>query len=385
MEKSLKISAILSIIAIAISGIGIGYMNMLISGLSDDVSRISETVDMITEVPEVSDYLGLSPERRKIIEEARKEGEVTLYTSWAAEKAQPMLDIFKEKYPFIKTNLYRASAWKLATKIEAEAAAGKHIADVIMFAGEQFLYLKGLGIVPTVYESPEAISRRPIFIGPDYEYIVERFSPSAPMVNTELVPEELEPKDWIDFANPKPEWKGKICMGDPRVLGTSYTILYTLWEKYGEETCREIYGGLKETEPMFFTGHTQGAEMVATGERPIAFQMLTDRFVAFKDAGAPVKWIWPTSGVITWQTWMCLPKNMPHPNAAKLLYDTLLSEEEAEYITTKGMYSTRTGSEPPPYCEPTIDDLQLITFDVATSTEMRDYLLEEFKKIFELP
>ena len=65
-----------------------------------------------------------------LIERAKKEGKLFLYTSMNARDATLLLQEFKKRYPFIDTNLYRSNSLKLMPRIELEARTKKHQADV---------------------------------------------------------------------------------------------------------------------------------------------------------------------------------------------------------------------------------------------------------------
>ena len=67
----------------------------------------------------------------KIVEAAKKEGQLVVYGSMLTENATALLAEFKKKYPFIDTSLYRANTQKLLPKIQLEARTQQHQADVI--------------------------------------------------------------------------------------------------------------------------------------------------------------------------------------------------------------------------------------------------------------
>jgi iron(III) transport system substrate-binding protein len=66
-----------------------------------------------------------------IVEGAKKEGKLVAYVSVLTENATSLLTEFRKKYPFIDTSLYRANTQKLLPKIQLEARAQQHEADVI--------------------------------------------------------------------------------------------------------------------------------------------------------------------------------------------------------------------------------------------------------------
>lgn len=67
----------------------------------------------------------------KIVEAAKKEAKLVAYVSMLTENATALLAEFKKKYPFIETALYRANTQKLLPKIQLEARAQQHEADLV--------------------------------------------------------------------------------------------------------------------------------------------------------------------------------------------------------------------------------------------------------------
>ncbi|MCZ7538167.1 MAG: hypothetical protein M5T61_21000 [Acidimicrobiia bacterium] len=101
-----------------------------------------------------------------------------------------------------------------------------------------------------------------------------------------------------DFADPRPEWQGKICLGDARGLSHSYTTLFGLYSVLGEEQTRAIYEGVGETTPTLYTGAPQAVEWITTGRCGILFQIPFLNYGTATEGGAPVEWVTPTSGMI---------------------------------------------------------------------------------------
>ena len=94
---------------------------------------------------------------QSILDGARKEGKLVVYTAMNLVQVSTLLQEFKRKYPFLNTEFVRLPSQKLLPRIELEARAKKHIADVITgnFTIWNELKTKGLAMG---YKSPESIS-----------------------------------------------------------------------------------------------------------------------------------------------------------------------------------------------------------------------------------
>ena len=102
------------------------------------------------------DYASASEDEKgsKLIEGARSEGKMVLYTNVNVADTSKMIKKFEEKYPFVKVELYRAAMVTLASKIINEAKARKYIPDVIEITGFHTSLLKKERLYAS-YISPE--------------------------------------------------------------------------------------------------------------------------------------------------------------------------------------------------------------------------------------
>ena len=66
-----------------------------------------------------------------LVDAARKEGRMTLYTASFTEVEQETIAAFNKRFPFIRIEMVRASGGQLITRVRTEAAAGKLVADVV--------------------------------------------------------------------------------------------------------------------------------------------------------------------------------------------------------------------------------------------------------------
>ena len=159
-------------------------------------------------------FLGPSfvlPDER-IIEGAKKEGELVLYSGMTVVDGKALLEAFEKKYPFIKARHQRSSGARLITQIQIERRSKNYLWDVYNQAGLEGYVLLEEGDF-AAYDSPE----RKYF--PDGHKDAEGYwttmytTPMLPSYNKKLVAPREVPKDYSDLLDPK--WKGKLGF-DPR-------------------------------------------------------------------------------------------------------------------------------------------------------------------------
>jgi len=271
-----------------------------------------------------------------LIAAARKEGEVVWYsTQIISQLVRPVTAAFEKKYPGIKVRSTRANATETAVKILNESKAARPQADV--FDGTTTVVpLKKEGYV--LKWLPDAARDYPADLqDPDGYWIANNLFIITPGFNTSLVARGSEPKTYQDLLDPK--WRGKMAWnGFPTSSGIGGfvgTVLTEMGEEKGRAYLREL---AKQNIAPLPGSAREVLDHVIAGEYAIALQIFNHHAVISAKKGAPVDWIKmePATGNLST---ISVLKNAPHPNAAKLLADFIISREgqevfrAADYIT----------------------------------------------------
>jgi ABC-type Fe3+ transport system substrate-binding protein len=271
-----------------------------------------------------------------LIAAAKREGEVVWYsTQIISQLVRPVTAAFEKKYPGIKVRSTRANATETAIKILNESKAGRPQSDV--FDGTTTVVpLKAAGYV--LKWLPDAAKDYPADLkDPEGYWIANNLFIITPGFNTSLVPRGTEPKTYQDLLDPK--WRGKMAWnGFPTASGIGGFVGNVLTEM-GEEKGRAYLRELAKQNVAPLPGAAREVlDQVIAGEYAIALQIFNHHAVISAKKGAPVDWIKmePATGTLSV---VSVHKNAPHPNAAKLLVDFIISKEgqevfrAADYIT----------------------------------------------------
>ena len=271
-----------------------------------------------------------------LIAAAKREGEVVWYsTQIISQLVRPVTAAFEKKYPGIKVRSTRANATETAVKILNEGKAGRIQADV--FDGTTTVVsLKQAGYV--LKWLPDASKDYPDDLkDPEGYWIANNIFIITPAFNTGLVPRGSEPKTYQDLLDPK--WRGKMAWnGFPTPSGIGGfvgTVLAEMGEEKGRAYLREL---AKQNIAPLPGSAREVLDHAIAGEYAIALQIFNHHAVISAKKGAPVDWIKmePATGNLST---ISVLKNAPHPNAAKLLADFIISKEgqevfrAADYIT----------------------------------------------------
>ena len=271
-----------------------------------------------------------------VIAAAKREGEVIWYsTQIISQLVRPVTAAFEKKYPGIKVRATRANATEVAVKILNESRAGRPQSDV--FDGTSTVVpLKREGYV--LAWQPDAAKAYPdLYKDRQGYWIASNLFINTPGFNTSLVPKGTEPRTYQDLLDPK--WNGKMAWnGLPSTsggVGFIGTVLAEMGEQNGMAYLRAFS---KQKVANVAAAAREVLDQVIAGEYAIALQIFNHHAVISAKKGAPVDWIKmePATGSLSV---ISIHKNAPHPNAAKLLVDFIISQEgqqvyrDADYIT----------------------------------------------------
>jgi len=142
-----------------------------------------------------------------LIAGAKKEGQVSLYLSTNLTDANGMIQLFRQKYPFINVGLFRAENEKLLNRILTEASAGKFSADVILISSFEARVLMQKKLLQK-YVSPESFYYPEGFTDKEGYWTSVYSIPRVVAYNTKLVRPDAVPKTYEDLLQPR--WIGQV-------------------------------------------------------------------------------------------------------------------------------------------------------------------------------
>ena len=282
-------------------------------------------------------YLLSASEHR---DKAETEGKVVFYASMNAADVKALADGFKQLYPKIDVQFYRASDSPLMEKVMAEGRAGKPLWDVMAITGFYGHLLKKRGMLES-YDSPERKYFRGAYKDPQAFWTSIYTTYAIFGTNTRLVPKTSVPKSYQDLL--KPEWKGQIGME-----GRAYEWFATTMRNMGgEEKGLAFMRRFAQQQPQPRSGRTLIAQLVAAGEFKGSMTVYSQSYEILKGSGAPVDWT-PLDPVYASVHPTGIAAKAPHPNAARLLMDFILSKKGQEILRAARRIPDRIDTPPDP-------------------------------------
>jgi len=268
------------------------------------------------------------------LDAARHEGEVVWYTAMNVPDAEAVRQPFNERYPFIKVTLLRSTGEKVRTRILTEARAGRYAWDVVSFNLLDIDALNREGLLAT-YGSPETRDAYPAgAVDPGGRWAAIYVRQYVIGYNTRLV--SVPPRSWEDLL--APPWRGKLALDESDVEW--YAAMLDYW---GAEKGAAYMRALARQQPQQRRGHNLLTRLLVAGEFPLAL-VHANEVEKEKADGAPVDWVKSLDPVITSPSEVAIAAHAPHPQAARLFVDFLLSAEGQRAIASRGRVPARTGA-----------------------------------------
>lgn len=258
-------------------------------------------------------------------QEGTPSGDVWVYTSMYQHVLDALEPLLKEKLPNVQVHWYQAGSEKVASRLEAERAAGAVRADVLA-TSDPFLYerLAREGSFLR-YASPNVLRVPRSLVDLDARYEAARVSTMVLVHRQGSAP----PASFADLVNER--WKGRAAVGDPLTSGTAFTWAVSMQSKYGED----FFTRLRNKGTVVAGGNAAVLQKVESGEVDAGVLLLENALVA-KGRGSPIEIVWPEDGAIAIPGPVAIFQSSRNPVAAKALVDLLLSPEGQRFIVEKG-------------------------------------------------
>jgi len=257
---------------------------------------------------------------QKVVDAAKKEGKLTIYTASIGSPYQKtILQAFEKKYG-IRIEAFEARASEVRERVRIEQAAGRFVGDIHHNGQTATWLMQRDGNFQPHGPIPNLKNIDPTYTVDDDIRVPSEINSYGLLINRNLVKPADEPKSWQDLLDPK--WKGRILSDDMRALGGGSVFFVVMHDTFGKEF-HEKYA----TQKLVFSRDLANSERrTARGEYPLYSPFLLSDYNQIR--GLPVKPIVPAEGRPYVVFNLTVLKNAPHPNAARLFINFYLEPEQ---------------------------------------------------------
>ncbi|HWP58032.1 MAG TPA: extracellular solute-binding protein [Candidatus Acidoferrales bacterium] len=300
---------------------------IVLCGASVGAASVEDNLEKLNRLP--------SKARAEALErEALKERELVWYGAMNIERAAELIRPFEAKYPFLKVRFQGGGASRLLEQLLIEHRNKKHRADVIN-TRRSFVRVMVKEKAVVRYRTPLREFLRDGFA--DREGYVNSIyaQPRVFLINTKVVPLASAPRTFDALLEPK--WKDMLGLES-----TDYDWLASLIDYYGTNRALEFAKNLARQNLQLRRGTSLLSQLVVAGEFPVMIDAFPEEAIDLKNARAPVDFLFPEPFVpVKTPTTVSLAAGAPHPHAAALFIDFLLSQQGQEIMAQQRRWVSR--------------------------------------------
>jgi iron(III) transport system substrate-binding protein len=269
---------------------------------------------------------------------AKAEGSLVVYSSTNEQEGLPLFKMFTDATG-IKVDYVRGSDAILMSRMAIEFRADQRSYDIAHTSTVN----KMPPAMLAAYEPPEASNISPDARDPGKRWYGVYANYNSPAYNTAKVKASELPGSYEEFAERK-DWAGKVAID-----GTDNEWLRAVLQHYGEQKGIELVKRMVVTlKPVVTDGHLALARATGAGEYWISLNNYVNLSMNVKLGGNPID-VWALDPVTLFFGQVGVNAKAPHPNAARLAANFMLSQECQQFLARFGRLPTRkdVASNPP--------------------------------------
>ncbi len=268
-------------------------------------------------------------QRQKEIEEISlkysvpEERQLVVYTSHKEEVYRPLIQEFESRTG-IWVDLHTGGTAEMLSQVKDASQTGS--CD-IMFGGgvESYEAEKDL-FMP--YESGEKNALDPQYVDEDNYWTPFTGLPIVFIYNKKLVSYSEVPRSWESLFDSK--WKGQIAFADLNKSGTSYTIISTMEQLFGEDAGSLLPRFYNQLDGKILNSSGQIIPKVSDGAFLVGIT-LEETAQKAMEQGEDIGMLYPEDGTSAVPDGCAIVKNAPHSYNAGKFIDFVISYDTQKY------------------------------------------------------
>lgn len=274
----------------------------------------------------------------ELVEGAKKEKRLVFYTTIDLPQTIELVHDFAQKYPFLGLELHPLEAETLVKKVQNEARIGMSTWDVLIGGGGLFQPLFEENLVAS-YHSPERGAITDALVDSEGYWSGYYINPYVLGYNTTLVKEEEIPKSYDELLDPR--WKGNRIAIDSTAHGLSRGLA-PIW---GEDKAVAYLKRLADQQPVMARASIAAVDSMHAGNVSMVIARAPVIQVYKKKLRSPIDWV-SLEPIIAQIDAVMLSAQSPHPYAARLFVDFVLSKEGQSALAGVQQIPVRRDMEP---------------------------------------
>jgi iron(III) transport system substrate-binding protein len=305
------------------------------------------------------------------------DGTLTWYIAQVdAQTAENLGHAFSQKYPGVGVGVIRTTGQVAFQRLLMDIK--NHVPQCDVFSATDISHMPILKDRHelTQYTVANADALLPAFKAlsdPGYSYITNAARYFLIYNKNKVKPEDV-PRAWTDLLDPK--WKGRVATGHPAFSGCTGTWALGLKKVHGWE----FFEKLAKNNPRIGRSAVDPMTLITAGECLVGVGSANNAYASI-DKGNPIGIVHPSDGLVLCVTPSAIPANAPHPHAARLFMEWLLSPDYARRIAADGSEPILVGVAPRSGMPP-LADQKIISLTVDEIRTGVPTVIEQWRDTF---
>ena len=318
---------------------------------------------------------GWKTEWERVLAAAKKEGRVVVLGPPGAGARKALADGFQKSFPGIEVEYSGATGPQQAARLLSERKAGQYLADA--YVGSTTVTLETLRpagaldpigpglILPDVIDAKKWLQGRLDFSDDDGKYnLVFSTNVKPPAAINPKITRKEEVNSYWDFLNPR--WSGKIAMKDPTIPGPGSVgvIFWYSTPGLGKEFIRKFFTQQKLTltrdDRLLIEWIARGEHLIGLAHSDVIATGLIAKGLPIEPMSAEQfkEGSYLTAGFGS----VASMNRAPHPNAARVYINWLLSKEGQTEWSKESGYTSRRLDVPRDHLDPAVIPKEGLTY-----------------------
>jgi iron(III) transport system substrate-binding protein len=309
--------------------------------------------------------------------DAAAEGTLTWYVAQVdAQTAELLGRTFSQSHPGVNVGVIRTTGQVAYQRLLMDIKNHTPQCDVFSTTDISHMPILKERQELTEYTPANATALLPAFQAlsdPGYSYITNAARYFLIYNKDKVKPEDV-PRAWTDLLDPK--WKGRVATGHPAFSGCTGTWALGVKKVHGWE----FFEKLAKNNPRIGRSAVDPMTLITAGECLVGVGSANNAYASV-DKGNPIGIVHPSDGLVLCVTPSAIPAHAPHPNAAKVFMEWLLSPDYARMITGDGSEPILAGVAPHPGMPP-LAEVKVIPLTVEEIRTGVPEVIEQWRETF---
>lgn len=269
---------------------------------------------------------------------AQREGKVVVYSSTDSASAEPLLNDFKRLYPSVQVEYNDLNSTELYNRFTSEAGAGAESADLLWSSAMDLQLKLVIDGRAMSYASPEipGLPEWAVFRNQAYGTTLEPF---VIAYNQRLLPADAVPQSHDDLARVLREkqdvLRGKVTAYDPEKSGLGFLVMTQDQKAY--PGFWDLAAGFGSNQINLYTSTGTMIEKISSGEHLLGYDIIGSYVLARMKKDPSIAMVYPRDFTVAFSRIAFIADKAPHPNAAKLFLDYLLSKRGQDVMANQSL------------------------------------------------